>query len=58
MAVQERSLDLGGILELHPMPVSLAMMGGLAATIALAWALPAGAGGAVFALGLVVFVLG
>ena len=40
------------------MLVSLAMTGGLAATVALAWVLPAGAGGAVFALGLVVFVLG
>lgn len=58
MAVQERSFDLAGMLELHPVPVSLAMVGGLAATIALAWALPAGAGGAVFALGVVVFVLG
>ncbi len=54
----DRSLDLAGILELHPVLVSLAMTGGLAATVALAWVLPAGAGGAVFALGLVVFVLG
>ena len=58
MAVHECSLDLGGLLELHPLPVSLAMAGGLAVTIALAWLLPAGAGGAVFALGVVVFVLG
>jgi len=58
VAVQDRSLDLAGILELHPALVSLAMVGGLAATVALAWALPAGAGGAVFALGVVVFVLG
>ena len=34
------------------------MLGGLGMTITLAWALPAGAGGAIFALGLVVFVLG
>ncbi len=50
--------ELTRILELHPALVTLAMLGGLGATIALAWILPAGAGGAVFALGLVVFVLG
>jgi hypothetical protein len=49
--------DLSRLLELHPVLACLAMLGGLAATIALAWLLPAGAGGAVFALGLVVFML-
>ena len=50
--------DLTGIVELHPVVVSLAMLGGLGATLALAWALPAGAGGPVFVLGLVVFAAG
>ena len=49
--------DLSRILELHPALACLAMWGGLAATVAIAWLLPAGAGGAVFALGLTVFVL-
>jgi hypothetical protein len=56
--LQIRTGELTGILELHPALVTLAMLGGLGATIALAWILPAGADGAVFALGLVVFVLG
>lgn len=50
--------DLSRVLELHPVLAGLAMLGGLTATILLAWLLPAGAGGAVFALGLVVFMLG
>jgi hypothetical protein len=56
--LQIRTDELARILELHPALVTLAMLGGLGVTIALAWILPAGAGGAVFALGLVVFVLG
>ncbi len=58
MDLQIRTGELTGILELHPALVTLAMLGGLGGTLALAWILPAGAGGAVFALGLVVFVLG
>jgi hypothetical protein len=50
--------DLTGIVELHPVLVTLAMLGGLALTLALAWVLPAGAGGPVFMLGLIVFALG
>ena len=53
-----RTGELARILEFHPVLATLAMLGGLGATIALAWLLPAGAGGAVFALGLVVFMLG
>ncbi len=56
--MRARPEDLSRLLELHPVLACLAMLGGLAATIALAWLLPAGAGGAVFALGLVVFMLG
>lgn len=52
------SSDLTGIVELHPAVVTLAMLGGLGATLAFAWVLPAGAGGPVFVLGLVVFALG
>ncbi len=58
MDLQIRSGELTRILEFHPVLASLAMLSGLGVTIALAWILPAGAGGAVFALGLVVFVLG
>lgn len=56
--LQIRSGELTRILEFHPVLATLAMLGGLGVTIALAWILPAGAGGAVFALGVVVFVLG
>lgn len=52
------SSDLTGIVELHPVLVSLVMLGGLGVTLALAWILPAGAGGPVFVLGLVVFAIG
>ena len=58
MDLRVRFGELTSILELHPTLVTLAMLGGLGVTIALAWILPAGAGGAVFALGLVVFMLG
>ena len=50
--------ELAGVVELHPALVALAMLGGLAATVALAWVLPDGAGGPVFVLGLMVFVVG
>ncbi|MDX1425039.1 MAG: hypothetical protein R3322_17965 [Kiloniellales bacterium] len=50
--------DLTGVVELHPALMALAMLGGLAATVALAWVLPDGAGGPVFVLGLMVFVVG
>jgi len=53
-----RTGEFSRILEFHPVLATLAMLGGLGATIALAWLLPAGAGRAVFALGLVVFMLG
>jgi len=56
--MHDRSEDLARILELHPVLMTLAMVGGLAATVTLAWLLPTGAGGAVFALGMVVFMLG
>ena len=52
------SRDLAWICELHPAFVTLAMLGGLGLTLALAWVLPDGAGGPVFMLGLVVFAFG
>ncbi len=58
VAMKAGMRDVTGIVELHPALVSLAMLGGLGATLALAWALPAGAGGPVFVLGLVVFAAG
>jgi hypothetical protein len=56
--MKAESRDLTGIVELHPVLVSLAMLGGLALTLALAWILPAGSGGPIFVLGLVVFAAG
>ena len=58
VAMKAGSSDLTGIVELHPVLVSLVMLGGLGVTLALAWILPAGAGGPVLVLGLVVFAIG
>lgn len=58
VALNRGSDDLAGILERHPALVALAMLGGLALSLAFAWVLPDGAGSPVFVLGLVVFAAG
>jgi hypothetical protein len=58
VALDRGADDLAGLLERHPAVVTLAMLGGLALSLALAWILPEGAGGPVFVLGLMVFAAG
>jgi len=58
VALSGGSGDLAGFVERHPAWVTLAMTGGLALSLALAWILPDGAGGPVFVLGLMVFAGG
>lgn len=58
VALARGSDDLAGLLERHPALVTLAMLGGLALSLALARILPEGAGGPVFMLGLMVFAAG
>ena len=56
--MQVEAGHLAKVLAFRPVLATLILWGGFGGAIALAWLLPAGAGGAVFALGLVVFVLG